>query len=326
MDSTTTTISSAFDNYGYSPDLGGNAFFAVCWGLNLIAEIILNVKTKQLFLGVCFPFGCLIECIGFICRSLSSHNTSSLGLFLMNLIGSVLGPVFILAGIYSSFGMIVQLYNPIYSLVKPINYRRIFIVLDVLSFLAQFAGDGMASQLKSVNMSPTPGFQVLAIGRILQLVSMTIFIIFVSIFFGKLHKAHKRGSLKRETEIYAFVRESTFFKLMVSSLLFAVFCIYIRTIYRVAALSGGYQNGVMIDEKMFFGLDSAMVLFASILISGFYPGVCFQQMTDSDDATKMNFPKATEVIYSSNQTIRSSETNKTSNTTDFYELKKIYQV
>ncbi|GMG32794.1 unnamed protein product [Ambrosiozyma monospora] len=325
MDSIITTSSASFDNYGYTPDIGGNTFFAVCWGLNLIVEIILNVKTKQLFLGVCFPFGCLLECIGFICRSASSHNTTSLGLFLMNLIGSVLGPVLLLAGIYTSFGIIVQLYNPIYSFVKPINYRRIFIVLDVLSFLVQFAGDGMASQLSSLDMNSTPGFQVLAIGRILQLVSMTIFIIFVLIFFVNLHKAHKNGSLKRETETYEYIRESMFFKLMLTSLLFAVFCIYIRTIYRVAALSGGYQNGVMIDEKMFFGLDAAMVLFASILISGFYPGVCFQQMTDSDDATKMKFPKATEVIYSSNQTIR-SDTSKASKTTDFYELRKIYQV
>jgi hypothetical protein len=52
--------------------------------------------------------------------------------------------------------------------------------------------------------------------------------------------------------------------------------VYIRCIYRIAELAGGWKNKIMQDEISFYVLDVAMVCVAVLALAVAYPGVWYK--------------------------------------------------
>ncbi|GME76315.1 unnamed protein product [Ambrosiozyma monospora] len=164
----TETSSNGKNNYfGYIPNKGANAFFLVVWLFLMIAQAILAIPTREIFLGVSMSIGCALELVGYIGRVMGHNDPYVLKNYMMNSLGTVISPVFFMAGIYNCFGSIIEIFGRQYSPLKPINYRRIFISLDALSFLVQSSGGGLAA---SANQdSAKMGFNILLGGLILQI-------------------------------------------------------------------------------------------------------------------------------------------------------------
>lgn len=59
-------------------------------------------------------------------------------------------------------------------------------------------------------------------------------------------------------------------------LVIATVCILIRTAFRVAELSQGFESDLAEDETAFFVLEGAMVLTAALALTICHPGPAFQ--------------------------------------------------
>jgi hypothetical protein len=56
----------------------------------------------------------------------------------------------------------------------------------------------------------------------------------------------------------------------------ATICILIRCVFRVAELSGGFNGKLANQEASFMILEGAMIVTASIALTVYHPGKCFQ--------------------------------------------------
>lgn len=64
----------AATTYGYRPNLGGNIFFAVIFGICAIYNLIIGIKSRQLMFTIALAGGSLMEMIGYIGRLLMHQN------------------------------------------------------------------------------------------------------------------------------------------------------------------------------------------------------------------------------------------------------------
>ncbi|GME80439.1 unnamed protein product [Ambrosiozyma monospora] len=266
-----------YNYYGFIPNKEGNIFFLVVWAILTICHAALTVLTREFFFGVCMYIGCALELIGYIGRTIGSSNPYVLSNYMMNSIGTVISPVYFMAGIYNCFGAIIEIYGREYSPLKPVNYRRIFISLDLISFLVQSSGGAIAAS--SNKNSAQAGFRLMLAGLILQVVTMSGFIIMVGQYFYKVH-VNKDNLVQK----FAGLRNTVFFKAVMWSMCSAIFLIYVRSAYRVAEMAKGWGSDIMHNEKLFLILDGAMCAIAVILLTVFYPGFSFKRKRDIDAA------------------------------------------
>lgn len=76
---------------------------------------------------------------------------------------------------------------------------------------------------------------------------------------------------------HALLRGSTKFRAFLVALGLATFCIFIRSIYRVAELSEGWTGALIENQHLFIGFEGAMVVVAVLVLNIFHPGYCFRE-------------------------------------------------
>ncbi len=76
------------------------------------------------------------------------------------------------------------------------------------------------------------------------------------------------------------VRGSFMFRGFLAALALATICIFWRSVYRVAELSGGWDGELMKRQDLFIGFEGVMVIIAAIALNIFHPAVCFSEMMD----------------------------------------------
>lgn len=76
---------------------------------------------------------------------------------------------------------------------------------------------------------------------------------------------------------HAVLRASTKFQAFLVALGLATFCIFIRSIYRVAELSEGWTGALIENQHLFIGFEGAMVIVAVLVLNLFHPGYCFRE-------------------------------------------------
>ncbi|GME85478.1 unnamed protein product [Ambrosiozyma monospora] len=234
------------------------------------------IPTREIFLGVSMTIGCALELVGYIGRVLGHGDPYELKYYMMNSLGTVISPVFFMAGIYNCFGSIIEIFGRQYSPLKPINYRRIFISLDAMSFLVQSSGGGLAAS--SNQNSAKLGFNILLGGLILQVITMFIFMAMVGLYFYKVYA--NRDHLDQR---YAGLRSTGFFHAVMWSICSAILLIFIRSIYRVAEMADGFGSAIMHNETLFLVLDGVMCVIAIVLLTVFYPGFAFKRKKEFVD-------------------------------------------
>lgn len=79
---------------------------------------------------------------------------------------------------------------------------------------------------------------------------------------------------------HAKLRSSWAFKGFLGALALATLCIFIRSVYRVAELSEGWEGALIKNQGLFIGLEGVMVLVAMLALNAFHPGLCFREGYD----------------------------------------------
>jgi hypothetical protein len=187
-----------------------------------------------------------------------------------------LAPSFLAAGIYLTLKHLVLALGPEHSRLKPRLYPWIFIPCDAFSIILQAVGGGVAAgnNIDLVNA----GNSIIIAGIAFQVATMFVCLCLAIDFAIRLGR---RGQQAKEA--YATKRRFNFY-LALSGLAFIT--IFIRSVYRIPEMSGGWGGPLMQDELDFMILEGGMVAIAAIAMTVAHPGIFFPGMKTNIRSSK----------------------------------------
>ncbi|KAJ4376409.1 hypothetical protein N0V83_001692 [Neocucurbitaria cava] len=256
--------------YGYYPSIGANAFFAAFFGLCLVVQLILGIRYKTWTYMIALGLGCLGELIGYIGRIMLWNNPfSSLG-FQIQICCLIISPAFISGGIYLTLKHVVINFGESWSRLRPAWYTYIFITGDIFSLVLQGAGGGIAATADAGSSMQDVGTDLMIAGVIFQVVILSVFGYFLVEY--TLRTRRRRDQLSSEA---VTLFHKTSFRCFVFAIITAYMGIFIRCIYRIPELTGGWRSELMRDEPSFIVLEGVMVVISVLVLTVFHPGFCF---------------------------------------------------
>ncbi|KAI4273267.1 MAG: hypothetical protein L6R38_006376 [Xanthoria sp. 2 TBL-2021] len=270
---TTKTCPKELQTIEYVPSLGGNAFFLALFAIILISQIAAGIKWKTWSFTGCVFGGLVLEVIGYAARIQIHDNPFKSDPFLMYLVTLTIAPCFLTAAIYLSLSRIILTYGTALARFKPRTYTIIFICCDVFSLVLQAVGGAIADTADTKSLEDV-GINIMIAGLVFQVVSLTVFAALCADFFWSVRKHGGVGRSALQARLPKSVGRFYFF---IGSLSLATLCIYIRSIFRVAELQGGFNGHLANDEVTFMILEGAMVGIASIVLTLPHPGMVFGQ-------------------------------------------------
>jgi hypothetical protein len=146
---------------------------------------------------ICLFVASLFATVGYTTRCSSVNDPSSIGLYATSGSYIVLSPIFVCATLYWQLKYLILLLLPsgpqqrILGL-NPLWLGRVFITSDILSFLTQGAGSGIASSGNWEGSEKDIGEGVLIGGLSLQLVTFSTYLVFL---FRMVHRVHASPEL-----------------------------------------------------------------------------------------------------------------------------------
>ncbi|KUJ14558.1 RTA1 like protein [Mollisia scopiformis] len=212
------------------------------------------------------------EVVGYIGRILLNKNPfdPTGNDFLLYLVPLTISPAFLSAAIYLCLACIVVIYGEQLSRFKPGTYTIIFCGCDIFALVLQALGGGIASGAKTQSKLQL-GINVMLAGLSVQVASLTLFALMCAEFAWRLH-SHRNAWRTDHAAIY----NSRLFKSFLIGLCVATLTIFIRSVFRVAEVSGGFHGPLANNQVSFMVLEGAMIVVATSCLTGLHPGYCFQ--------------------------------------------------
>ena len=257
--------------FQYDPTLAPGIVFSIVFGLIMLAHTVQTIQYRKWWY-FSFAIGALAELMGWTARAAAHacpYNKdifslqiailiigiqSSLFYAISNFSDHVVAPCFYSAGVYYILGQMISQYGRAYSPLPPRVYLFVFIGFDLVSIAIQGTGGGLASSAGS-KIPPgntAPGTHTMLAGIIVQLVSMSFFVILYLYF------------------VWA-ARALPFSRTAVAATSFVAALILIRNFYRAVELSQGWDGYLITHEIYFTVLDGALMALAPLTFNIFYP-------------------------------------------------------
>ncbi|KAI9830697.1 MAG: hypothetical protein M1826_004526 [Phylliscum demangeonii] len=269
----------------YIPSLGGNIFYAVVFGLLLLTQVFLGIRHRTWGFLVGMVGGLVLELVGYSSRAQMHFNPFLKSPFLAQIVTLTIAPAFISAAIYLCLSRIVVVYGEGLSRVKPRTYSILFITSDFIALLLQAIGGAIASTA-NVGSTQQMGIHIMLGGLSVQVASL-VFFMALSFEFG--WRAFRNQD--RWDPAHAALRQTRLFRAFLIALALATVVIFIRSVFRVAELSGGFRGKLANDQVTFMILEGAMVVTACLALTFFHPGLCFQGHYNNANFTLRGRPR-----------------------------------
>lgn len=190
--------------------------------------------------------------------------------FIIQICCLIISPAFVSAGIYLTLKHIVINFGERWSRLRPVWYTRIFITGDIFSLVLQGAGGGIASTADSGSTMQDVGTDLMIAGVIFQVVILAIF---GCILTEYVLRTYRRRSQLSEESMVLFHRTS--FRCFMGAIVVAFVTIFVRCVYRIPELTGGWRSELMRNEAEFIALEGVMIVIAVAVLTVFHPGYCF---------------------------------------------------
>ncbi|OAA80144.1 RTA-like protein [Akanthomyces lecanii RCEF 1005] len=262
---------------GYYPNLGSGYFFTIMFGLCLVGTVVLGVSKRTWTYTAALTCGLILETAGYVGRILLSSNPWDEGAFELQICAIILGPTFICVSIYLTLKHVALALNPSISRLPAVWYPRIFLPADVSCLIVQAIGGGIAAAAgHSKPKLQKTGNQAIIAGVALQVVVLAAFGALGLDYLVRVARWMRRPEAQGSEGLGVW--RSRNFRVFLTAICAAYLCIFVRCIYRIAEMAGGWGNHIMQDEPSFLVLDSSLVLVGSALLTIFHPGIFFPQM------------------------------------------------
>ncbi|KAF4986785.1 hypothetical protein FDECE_15775 [Fusarium decemcellulare] len=252
--------------YGYTPNLGGNAFYAVVFAACALLQVYFVFKYWRLWKGytILVLVGCIGECCGYVGRILLHKNPWDGASMTIQLLLLMVSPSFLAAALYMTLRTLVQYFGPEHTRLPARLWTWPFVTADLIGFVSQCGGGIVASMGSDGKPGlATAGNAIMIAGVTFQAVVMIIAGVLATDFGLRIRR--RQGS-------YVFKRLPRDLKIFLVSMTAAFLLILTRCIYRIPEMAGGVGGPLMRKEADFMIFDGCMILISCILLSVVHPG------------------------------------------------------
>ncbi|KAJ7498736.1 RTA1-like protein [Mycena latifolia] len=222
------------------------------WGAKFMLSMVIGAYTFAFGIGTRF--------------GLHVHPESK-GIYIVEYLFVVLSPCAFIAAEYVLLGRVARYLNcDKYLMVSPRRITIVFISSDLTTFLIQAAGGSVSISSNTLTLAQT-GSHIFLAGLVLQLAS---FLTFTCIFFVFIHRVRTQ-----EPGIWAMDASKKWhqdWRTLAGAMVFSFIGILIRSVYRVAELSQGYDGHLATTEPFFYALDTLPLFIAISTYVVCWPG------------------------------------------------------
>ncbi|KAJ4227175.1 hypothetical protein NW759_004544 [Fusarium solani] len=246
----------------YNPSFALAIIGTIVYSIIFLVNSYLTLIKYRAWFFIVVVIGSAIEVAAYILRSYSAKNQSELGPFVNTLTFTVLAPVFIAAGNYLLISrLILAVLPPSRHRILKIPGRRltpIFVACDIVAFLVQGSGSGIASSDNWQGQMEKIGRNVLIGGLAFQLVAFSLFLC----VFRRFHVLANRMAVDGAPNGWQKVVLAVY----VSSSL-----IMVRCIYRVCEFAEGMNGYAFRTEWLFWVFESLPMIGAIGIFCIYHP-------------------------------------------------------
>ncbi|KAJ7042169.1 RTA1-like protein [Mycena alexandri] len=269
MSTNTTTIPADENQYGYNPSEAIGILFIVLFGISTTLHVAQATYYKMWWL---FPTACLCgvgELVGWSGRLWSSFNPFLSDPFMMQITTTIISPTPLIAVNFILLSRIVERLGLRYSFISARWYSIVFVSCDIVALVIQGAGGGLAASADTVSGSAL-GANIMLGGIVFQFVAIIAYttcgVEFLRRYMHDL-PTHGQAALgSRKSPLTPRMR------LLIGALAFSTLVLFIRSVYRIIELSGGWTGRVIQTQVYFLVLDGGMVTLAIYTMNIFHPG------------------------------------------------------
>ncbi|KAF4636743.1 hypothetical protein G7Y89_g1334 [Cudoniella acicularis] len=251
----------------YIPSLTGNATYLSIFAALLLTQLYLGIYYRTWGFLTGMVVGGLLEILGYLGRILLHSDPFNFNYFLVYLICLTIGPTFLSAALYLCLARIIVVYGTQLSRFQPRTYTVTFMSSDFVSLVLQSIGGGITSTASDKSTS-NAGVHIIVAGLALQVFSLVLFMVLCLEFAWCVRDARKE-------ERFVDLRSTGAFRVFKYALAVSTIAIFIRSLYRVIELSGGFGGALANNQGTFMVLEGPMVIIAVLAMTLFHPGICF---------------------------------------------------
>ncbi|KAM0562758.1 hypothetical protein ACHAPJ_001598 [Fusarium lateritium] len=246
----------------YNPSFPLAVIGAIVYGIIFLVLAFQTLIKYRAWYFIVVVIGSVIEVAAYAIRVYSTKNQSEITPFVLTLTWTVLAPVFIAAGNYLLISrLILAVLPPSHHRILKIPGRRltpIFVTCDVIAFLIQGSGSGIASSDNWQGEMERIGVRVLIAGLAFQLVAFSLFLC----VFRRFHVLANRMAAIDAPKGWQKVVLAVY----ISSVL-----IMVRCIFRVAEFAGGMNAYAFRHEWLFWVFESLPMTGAIAIFCIYHP-------------------------------------------------------
>ncbi|KAF2721407.1 RTA1-domain-containing protein [Polychaeton citri CBS 116435] len=247
--------------YHYIPTKVGAIIVATLFAMGTLAVLWRSSFTKTKF-AIPFMVGGVLEIVGYVGRAIATENEDSLLVpFIVQSVLLLIAPALFAASIYMTLGRVIRgVGGEQRSIIRPNLLTRVFVLLDIASFLAQGAGSGFQSG-KKFNKN-TAEYIVLG-GLVIQILGFGLFAVTALVWHVRMRRQPTHTIMGDDTEDW----QSIMNMLYVVSIL-----IMMRSVFRVIEYAGGADGYLSQHEWTLYVFDAALMLLTVGVFAWWYPG------------------------------------------------------
>ncbi|KAJ4986220.1 RTA1 domain-containing protein [Stagonosporopsis vannaccii] len=250
----------------YFPNFAAAVAFSVLFGILTIAHLGQAIAYRNGFCWVII-MAALWETGAYAFRALGSKDQQSSGIALVAQILVLVAPIWVNAFAYMVFARMVYFYSPTRKVwfFSPSMLALVFVTLDIISFVVQLVGGGMAGPGASVE-SQKKGLDIYMGGIGMQES-------FIVLFLGLVIKFH-RDQLHAKRVGRLVGEKSIGWRWLIWTLYGCLLAITIRIIYRLIEFSAGLgaTNPLPKNELLLYVLESTPMWLAILVWNIVHPG------------------------------------------------------
>ncbi|KAH7122828.1 RTA1 like protein-domain-containing protein [Dendryphion nanum] len=248
----------------YEP--AGNIIMLSFYIIVLIPQIYLGIRHKTWGFSFGMVSGIVLEILGYISRIQMAYGG---GRFIQYLVCLTIGPAFFSAALYLCLARVIAVFGEDLSILKPRTYAITFMIADFIALVLQASGGAVAGgkDISKLDM----GIKIVQAGLAAHLTAMVAFITLAAQFTWSAYTRRSRWGTRLME-----LQSAKIFKYFLIAMAIASVCIFIRTCYRVAELSGGFESDLAENETAFLILEGAVLAIGVLALTIFHPGLAFK--------------------------------------------------
>ncbi|ATY65734.1 RTA1 domain [Cordyceps militaris] len=246
-----------------APSAVFSSIFAVLFSLHLVLAVLFRKYYGYAIGMVC---GLLLEMLGYIAKVQLAHSRTNKNAYIMYIIGLTLGPTFLSSSLYLGIGGLQRRYQKArFGGIGPRWFASLFILGDFacLCFI------GCGGSLAAIFAESPVGVDLMIAGLATQVLCTAVFCLLLFFIYRRVG-----WPLNRTDKRWYIVGAAV-----------AAGCLFVRSCWRVAELSDGFNGRLASEEGAFIALDSVPMVIMSFCLTLLHPQYWFGRGGNADVVT-----------------------------------------